>query len=357
MRWIKNVKLTDFRCYSNNSFEFSNGINIICGDNATGKTSLMESLYIGCMCKSYRTSQESEIIKYGKAFYNIHLSVADNKKTDNINVIYNNGTKKISFNSKTYKTLSEHLGYLSMIVFSPDDLKLINGEPKHRRKFIDVNLSFLNKDYLTKLSNYNKILKERNELLKKINYSGKTIDENSKSLLKIYTKQLVNVGTSVIKYRDNFINELNSFVSRNIFEISSGKETGIIKYIPNISIEKFEEEINNKIYTDLYAQNTSIGPHRDDFITIINDKDAKDYASQGQQRTIALSIKIGLAEYIRSANKDMIIVLDDVFGEIDEKRQKCLVKLLKNDNQIFITTTTMKHFDDKIISESKVIKI
>ncbi|OLA10476.1 MAG: hypothetical protein BHW12_02510 [Coprobacillus sp. 28_7] len=340
MKYLKKITLNNFRCYENKEFFLKKGINIILGNNATGKTSLMEAIYMIGMCKSYRTNFDSEIVLENKNYYNI-ISILDNTGKNSVN----------------YKSLSQHIGYLNVVVFSPEDLKLVNGDPKYRRRFLDVNISQLSKEYLSLLTEYNRLLKEKNELLKDINYDGHNLSNNNETLLKLYTNSLADKAKGIIKYRKKFIDSLNVLVDESVKEITKGKEIDKLEYIPNVCENDIEIEMNNKLKSDLFAQTTTCGPHRDDFKIYVNNKIASDYASQGQQKTVSLTIKMALAKLIARSKGEIVVILDDVFGELDEERQQDLIKLVKNEQQVFITTTSLKYITNDIIKESNLIKI
>lgn len=357
MKYLKKITLNNFRCYENKEFLFKKGINIILGNNATGKTSLMEAIYMIGMCKSHRTNLDSEIILENKRYYSIVSILNNDGKEEKIVLYYNNGQKKLTKDTVNYKSLSQHIGYLNVVIFSPDDLKLVNGDPKYRRKFLDVNISQLSKEYLSLLTEYNRLLKEKNELLKTINYDGNNLSSNNEVLLKLYTNSLATKAKGIIKYRKKFIESLNILVDESVKEITRGKEIDKLEYLPNACEEDIENEMNNKLKNDLFAQTTTCGPHRDDFKIYVNDKNASDYASQGQQKTVSLTIKMALAKLIARAKGEIIIILDDVFGELDEERQHDLINLIKNEQQVFITTTSLKYITNDIIKECNLIKL
>lgn len=359
MVYITKINLLNFRCYKNKQFVFKKGINVVCGDNATGKTSLMEALYISGMGKSYRTNSDADIVSYDNDFYSILVNVAENdtEKEEKISIVYSNVGKKISKNGVIFKSLSQYIGYFNVVIFSPDDLKLIKGEPKYRRKFLDINISQINKEYLNALTEYNKILKERNELLKQINYDGKFISQANKAMLDIYTNVLITNGKVLINNRRAFVTEINKYIQENVKNIAKNNEEGWISYLPNVNEENIEQEFKKREINDLFAGTTTVGPHRDDFETFINNKHANDFASQGQQRTLALAVKVGLAMLMSELKKDVVVIIDDVFGELDEKRQKELMEILKKHEQIFITTTSMKYLTEDVIKESNIIKL
>lgn len=353
MKYLRKINLTNFRCFKQNEFIFQKGFNIILGDNAKGKTSLIEAIYIICMCKSFRTSQESEVIGHNDNFYTIITEFINDLKVDNVALVNNKNNKKVSLNGNQYKSLSEHIGYINVVVFSPDDLKIVKGEPKYRRKFLDVNISQSDKEYLRLLSEYNKILKERNELLKQNCFNN----EENKALLKIYSEVLIVKGKEIINCRKKFINKLNLYVNTEMNNLTKGKETVKICYKPNIECNLYDNEMKKRIDFDISCQSTSIGPHKDDFSILINGYEAISYASQGQQRTISLAVKIALANMFKDDKKDTLILLDDVFGELDEHRQYDLFDSLKSNEQVFITTTSLKYIREDIQKESNIIKM
>ncbi len=352
---IKKIDLFNFRCYENDSFLFDDGINIIVGDNATGKTSLVEAVYLLGMCKSFRTSKDFDMIKEGQKFYCINGKVITQNEHD-ISVMCSIDGKKVSKDGEIYKSLSSYLGEMIIISFTPDDLKLIKGDPKHRRRFLDINLGQIDRIYLENLSNYNRVLKERNEFLKK-NIFDKEPTINQKEMLDVFDNLLYKYGKTIINIRKNFIDKLNEYIKKNVLKISLDKEEGMIEYLPNVLEYEFKKTLNEKRNLDLITKTTNCGPHRDDFVVRINGKNAISYGSQGQQRTLALSIKIGLADFVSDKERDIIVVLDDVFGELDNNRQKDLIKLLGDEHQTFITTTDISQIDEKVLKKAKIIKL
>ena len=357
MKYLKKITLNNFRCYESKEFLLRKGINVVLGNNAVGKSSLMEAIYMTGMCKSHRTNMDSEIVMYNKGYYNLISIFENNDKEEKVVLYYSNGSKKLSKDNINYKSLSQHIGYINIVIFSPDDLKLVNGDPKYRRRFLDINISQLSKEYLSLLTEYNRLLKEKNELLKTINYDGTNLSKENEVMLRLYTKSLSEKAKGIIKYRKRFVDSLNIYVDESVKEITNGKETNKLEYILNVNEENIENEMMSKIKSDLFAQTCTCGPHRDDFKIYVNNKNASDYASQGQQKTVSLTIKMALAKLIAKSKGDIILILDDVFGELDEERQKDLIKLIKNEEQVFITTTSMKYINADIIKDFNLIKL
>ncbi|MDD3171049.1 MAG: DNA replication/repair protein RecF [Bacilli bacterium] len=353
MFYLKEISLKDFRCYRTYTEKFIPAINIIVGDNAVGKTSLVEAIYCLGLTRSHKATNDSELIREGNEYTIIKGFFNNEEEDDEIILSISNNGKRINKNNKIEASLSKYLGYFSAIIFCPEDLNLINGAPMSRRKFLDVNIGQINKQYLKYSINYKKILKQRNEVLKHLGENEKFDDR----ILSILTEALISEAKSIIIEREKFINELNKHLYGKCNYISSESENGKIIYTPNCSADNLKKESENKKILDKITKTTNWGPHRDDFVVTINDREASKFASQGQQKTIALSIKLGLADLIKEKSKKVLVILDDVFGELDVNRQNRVLDLLKFDNQIFITTTTIDNLSEKVLKESKVIHI
>lgn len=354
MIYIKNIKLNNFRCYKNSFFSFERGINVIIGNNAVGKTSLVEAVGMIGTGKSFRTNYDKDLISINNSFYFVSFKVEDvqDKNTCTVNIGSDGKQKKVTKNEKPYKSLSDFIGMIKVVVFSPEDLKIIKGDPKNKRRFLDSSISSLNKNYLFALINYNKVLKERNELLKSFQDSNVNF-----TLLDVYTEKIIEEGKKIILYREEFIKKMNPIVCDKVANISFNKEQAEIIYKPNVEYNNIEKGFKENLKNDLFMKTTTIGPHRDDFEVIINKERASITASQGQIRTLALSLKISLVDLIKETDSNIIIILDDVFSELDNERQNYLMKLLEKENQIFITTTLISNIDEEIIKKSNIISI
>lgn len=349
---LKQIKINNFRCYESLIQDFSPTINIIIGDNAVGKTSLIESVYALGVTKSHKASSDLEMIRYNADFCFVKGLFEDGKTTEVCLSISEKG-KQIVKNGKKVKHISEYLGYFYVVMFCPEDLELIKGGPVNRRKFLDVNIGQVNHTYLESLIRYKKLLKQRNQVLKDLNEKE---PKYNKEMLEILTKELIKEAKVIIKARSEFVEEINKYFSKQTCAISSGKETTILKYLPNCEIEDLENKFFEKEKLDLITKTTNCGPHRDDFGIVFNGKDSA-YASQGQQKTFVLALKLSLVDVIKEKSDRIIVILDDVFGELDVQRQKELIKLLEMNYQIFITTTSIDYLDDEILKNSKIIKI
>jgi len=359
---IKSVRLKKFRNYDELNLNLNPDLNIIIGDNAQGKTNLLESIYVAGFSKSFRTNKESELIQFESEYTQVKIEIEkDNGYTEKIEYRINQKSKKeFLINNVNISKVSELLGSVNIILFFPDDLKLIKESPSERRRFINRELSHISKTYYADLIDYNQILFQRNELLKKIIFQP-----DLKDTLDIWNEQLAEKGSKIIFKRQSFIKKLD-VISKGIHEsITEGKENLSIKYNTSINnLENYDkikgellDKLNQNLALDLKRGYTSVGPHRDDIDIEINHINIKAFGSQGQQRTAALSIKLSEISIIREEVGDSpILLLDDVMSELDLQRQRDLIETLKG-VQTIITTTDISNLLDDYINSSKIIKI
>lgn len=351
MFYLKDIQLKNFRCYDDYSVSFGETINIIVGNNAIGKTSLLESVCFLGLCKSFKTNSDSDMIRNGENYFYIKGTLENKEKEFKIVAALTEKGKSINVNDNVYKKISDYYGFLNIVYFSPNDLAIVKGDPKGKRQFLDTNIGQIDHTYLKDVINYKKVLKERNELLKNFNRFNKSMD-----LLKVYNLELIKIGKDIIKRRKKFIKDIEPFVNKKIKDISKSEEIKVV-YKPNVDNSEFEKELFGAIERDLALKTTTVGPHRDDIVFNLNGVDAGTYGSQGQQRTIALAIKLGLADYLKENGYNLIILLDDVFGELDFNRQAELLNVVKSETQVLITTTTIDNVNEDIIKQSNIIKI
>ena len=351
--YLKNLKLSNFRNYNNLSIDFDKGINILYGDNAQGKTNILEAIYFCSTTKSHKGSKEKEIIKINENESHIKLSIERNSCLHSIDMhLRRNRTKGVAIDKIPIKKISDLFGMINIVFFSPEDLNLIKDGPSKRRKFIDFELCQLDKLYLHNLTNYNKVIAQRNNLLKQISFNSKLLDT-----LSIWNKQLVKYGNYIISRREEFINSLNEIVYDIHSKLSGGREELIIKYQPNIKIDNFEDELNKVRDRELKVQITTVGPHRDDMIFLNGDIDIRKFGSQGQQRTCALSIKLAEIELVKKLINDKpILLLDDVLSELDSKRQNYLLDSIDG-IQTIITCTGLEEFINKRMEFDRIYEV
>ncbi len=355
---INSLKLTDFRNYESLDINFDSGTNILYGDNAQGKTNILEAIYLSATTKSHKGSKDSDIIAFGKDEAHIRTILEkDNVETRVDMHLRRNKTKGIAVDSVKLKKASELLGLLNIVFFSPEDLSIIKNGPAERRRFIDMELCQLDNFYLYNLNHYNKIINQRNHLLKDL-YRNPEL----KDTLKIWDSQLVSYGNKIIERRIEFIERLNEIISSIHRGISGGRERITIKYEPNCEANKLEETIAASYDRDIRLKQTTVGPHRDDMSFIVTDSDGKSidirkYGSQGQQRTAALSLKLSEIELVKKMIGDTpVLLLDDVLSELDSNRQNYLLDSI-GDIQTIITCTGLDEFVDHRFEIDKVYKV
>ena len=360
--YIDNISLVNFRNYDNLTLKLKQGINIIYGNNAQGKTNLLESIYVLALTKSHRSFIDNNLIKNNKDISKIEGNIFINKMKNNFKIIIGNKNKKLKIDNDEIKKISDYISKLNIIIFYPEDLDLIKGSPNIRRHFLNSELSQLNNKYLNILGEYNKILKMRNDYIKLI-FEGKTSDYNYFNIL---TDYLIEKAIQIYQYRNNFINQLNN-ISSNIFKNISSINGFNIKYKNSIKFDNYDSEEIRKKLKNYYNKNfereikfktTLIGPHRDDFEFYIEKFNLKNYGSQGQQRMSILAIKLAEIEIFYETKKEYpILLLDDVFSELDDQKKNNLLNYIKDNMQTIITTTDLKNIDESIINKSKLIEI
>lgn len=348
MIYIKELILKNFRCYLDFKTSFDASVNVIVGKNAVGKTSLVEAIYVLGLGKSFKTKSDRELINHNHDFLFIKGFFEPNQ--DEVIFSVSSQGKKIKKNSKEYRQLSEHLGYFNVVMFTPDDLDLIKGGPGKRRSFMDINLSQFDKTYVNALIKYKQLLKQRNEILKNLN-------KYNLNILEIITEGLIDLARQIISIRDQFLQELSVCANEKLQILSNEEEQLKIVYKPSCNVENLWKTFQEKLEYDILTKTTTTGPHRDEFIVYVNNKEVGIYGSQGQQRSVSLALKLGFSEMIKKRNKPLIIILDDVFSELDDTRQNQIFRLIKEKFQIFITTTSISGLDEEITANCKLIEL
>ncbi len=357
---ILELKLNNFRNYEQCSVNFLPGLNFIVGKNAQGKTNLLESLYLISVGKSPRNSKDKQLIKFEQEKSKIEVNFLTLAGKKNIKMFLDRSNKKaIKINNLNILKLTELVGTLSVVYFSPDELKLIKEVPEDRRTFLDVSISQFDKHYLYTLLKYNKILKQRNSILKSFE-----ANETKKEQLSLFTPQLIECAITIIEKRLNFIENLK-IIAKNIHKCITLTENLEILYSyskkEELSIkEDLELQFNKIIDKELELGYTCLGPHRDDIIFKINNLDCKFYASQGQQRTVALVVKLSLMEVIKNEIGEYpVLLLDDVLSELDEARQNRLLELTTAYQTLISCTAIPKTsltYNEIKINDGSVIK-
>lgn len=337
---LKSIELKNFRNYEDLDLKFDSGTNILFGDNAQGKTNILEAAYVSGTTKSHKGSRDKDMIRFGEEESHIRTIVEKQGKEYQLDIhLKKNRSKGIAINKVPIKKASELFGILNMVFFSPEDLNIIKNGPSERRRFLDAEICQLDKIYLSDLTRYNKILMQRNRLLKDMQHQPQLMET-----LPVWDMQLVEYGKRLIRRRRQFVEELSEIVTGIHRNISGKREELVLRYEPNIDAEFLEDELNRVREKDRKYAQTSVGPHRDDISFFIRGVDIRKFGSQGQQRTSALSLKLSEIELVRQTIHDTpVLLLDDVLSELDSNRQNYLLNSI-HDIQTMITCTGLDEF-------------
>ena len=344
--WIEKIKINNFRNYKLLDINLNKNINIFYGENAQGKTNIIEAIFLSSIGKSFRSSKDSEMIKFGEEYANIEVYF--NKSDRDGNIVINIGKKKnINVNKIKIKKLSDLLGNINTVIFTPDDINILKGGPQNRRKFLDIMISQLRPNYMYAINLYKKALDERNNYLKKLKVQN--LDEN---LLELWDEQLIKYGNIISNYRNEFIEKIKEKIKIIHKNITGDKEELEIKYISDcLDKNKYKEILKERRKLDIIKGYTTRGIHREDFQIFINDILVNVYGSQGQHRTAVLSLKIAELQVINDEiGENPILLLDDFMSELDEKRRNNFMENIK-DTQVIITCTDnllLKDIDAKV---------
>lgn len=351
--YLKSIELNQFRNYEYLNLKLDHGTNILYGDNAQGKTNILEAISVSGTSKSHKGSKDKEMIRFGHEDAHIKAIVSKKNIECQIDVhIKKSKAKGIAINKVPLKKASELFGYLNIVFFSPEDLYMIKKGPSERRKFLDMELCQLDKIYLSDLAKYNKILNQRNKILKNLSFRPEFMDT-----LSVWDEQLLAYGTRIIQRRKSFVRELNGIVLDIHHKISGNKEKLVIEYEPNADDANFPEVLARAKEKDLRYCQTSVGPHRDDMIFTVSGVDIRKFGSQGQQRTAALSVKLAEIEIVKKhIHETPVLLLDDVLSELDSQRQNDLLNSI-HDIQTVITCTGLDEFVKNCFSINKIFYV
>lgn len=361
---LTNLQLQNFRNYESVQLEFTDGVHVFIGENAQGKTNLMESIYALAMTKSHRTTNDKELIGWNKEFATIKGTVEKTATKMNLELQFSKKGKIAKVNYLEQKRLSSYLGNLNVILFAPENLTLVKGSPQNRRKFVDMELGQMSSLYLYDLVEYNRVLKQRNTYLKQLAIKKKQPDE----YLDVLSEMLSELASKIVFHRLDFMKQLEALAIPIHDQLSLGREKFSVSYQATIPLEDgLTPEQMKEIYMNQFKKNqtreadqatTLIGPHRDDLIFYLNEVPVQTYGSQGQQRSTVLSLKLAEIELMKlSTGEYPLLLLDDVLSELDDDRQTHLIKAIENKVQTFITTTSLDGIKQQFINEPVVIPI
>ncbi|WEV45143.1 DNA replication/repair protein RecF [Streptococcaceae bacterium ESL0687] len=346
---LENISLRNFRNYDDLNLDFHPNLNIFLGQNAQGKTNILESIYYLALTKSHRTSSDKDLLKWDSKSMKVAGTLEKHQSRIPLEIIGGKDGRKTKVNHLVQQKVADYIGQMKVIMFAPEDLSVIKGSPSMRRRFIDMEISQLRSIYLYDSIYYGKILKERNAYLK---FDSKKIDD---TYLSVLDDQLIDYGSKIIEHRISFIRHLEDLANKLHFKLSHGLEDLTISYKSNVSLsedaptlsgikEDFKNQLLKNRSKELIRHQTLVGPHRDDLEFFINGINVSDFGSQGQQRTTALSVRLAEIDLIfEESGEYPILLLDDVMSELDNIRQLDLLETIIGKTQTFITTTTLDH--------------
>lgn len=354
---IQWLHLKNFRNYKDQEIFFSQGINVFQGQNGQGKTNVLEGIYYLLTGKSYRVHKEQELARWGENEFHLTGDFLVHQRKLRLESHYRNKKKSIKINQVPCQKLSEYVGTINVVFFSPDDLVMVKGGPAERRRFLDLHIAQLNSRHVHLLNTYNKVIQQKNALLKSFQ------PEMKKEQIELWNEQLVQVGSQIIRNRWEYTKTLSEKSLKIYFKLSSGEEQLTINYVPlgknNLeeALDLFPKMLQEKMPAECQQQTVLIGPHRDDLSFQLNEKSARLYGSQGQQRSIVLSLKLAELSVIHQVKGEYpLLLLDDVLSELDTFRREYLLNVVHELNQVIITMTTAETPISNITSLFRVEK-
>ncbi len=358
--YLKQLDLVNFRNYDLLSLAFEDKVNVLIGENAQGKTNILESIYTLALAKSHRTSNDKELVKWDEDFARIEGVIQKNTQSVPMELVISKKGKKAKVNHLEQSKLSNYVGHFNVVMFAPEDLTIVKGAPQLRRRFLDMEIGQVSPIYLHDMSQYHKILNQRNALLKQMSISR----DRDRTFLDILTEQLIDYGSKILMKRFQFLGILQKHAADIHLNISQNLETLKIVYQSSIDVSEsmdltkivvhYHEKFDKIGSREIDRGVTLIGPHRDDLCFLVNEKDVQVFGSQGQQRTTALSLKLAEIELIHSEIGEYpVLLLDDVLSELDDHRQSHLLGSIQGKVQTFITTTSIDGIEHETLYRSK----
>lgn len=350
---IKFMSLQNYRNYRTLSLDLDPSTNIFYGDNAQGKTNILEAVYVSGTSRSHRSAKDRELIRFGEEEAHIRTILEKNGILHKIDLhLRKNRSKGIAIDGIPIRKASELFGIMHFVFFSPEDLSIIKSGPSERRRFMDMELCQLDKIYLHNLANYNKIVLQRNKILKELSFRP-----DYRKVLEILDLQLLQYGIPVIKRRRRFVEELGGITQMIHGQLSGSREQLVLNYENNVQEDIFSDQIKKNMERDIHQKTTTTGPHRDDLSFMVNGIDIRRFGSQGQQRTAALSLKLSEIEIVKKITGDTpVLLLDDVLSELDNRRQNYLLNSIQ-DVQTLITCTGLDELINHRFHINKVFQV
>ena len=352
---IKKIILNNYRNYDNLEIDFNDNLNIIIGDNAQGKTNLLESIYVLAVTKSFLSITDKGLIKFDNKFSIIKGVLDSNNSKDNLEILFNDNGKVVRINNKEIKKLSDYISKMNVVIFSTDNIRMFKESPGARRKYFNVQISQMNRKYLKLLNDYNVILRQRNEFLKIINLNKKSDTD----YLDILDNKYVDISLEIFNYRNEYVDSINNYLDDMFYSITDNKGLKL-RYISNMDndrellLDKLKKNLNKEI---MYKM-TLIGPNRDDFCFYLDNKNLSLYGSQGQIRSAVLALKMSeVLLFTDKVGESPILLLDDMFSELDINKRNNILRHLINDVQTVITTTDIENISEDIRKKANVYRI
>lgn len=353
---IEKIELTNFRNYE--KFKLSNlgDINIIIGDNGIGKTSIIESIYVSSIARTFKSNDETVMIKYNSDYFKVKIEINDHEKIKKLDYVLTSNGKKTKINGKLKKKISDYIFQFKVVLFSPDELKIIKESPMVRRNYLNVSLSQVNKTYIKLLNNYNILIKNKNEYLKKM-FINSNMDVK---YLDILDEKIAELGLDIYNIRKEYVEKINRKIKR-IFKKFKKDDNVFIEYVSQFENKSISQIVTmfkkNRNYEETIGF-TKIGVHKDDLIFLHNEKNAKEYSSQGIQKLILLSLKLAEMEVlVNDYYESPVLLLDDLFSELDIINQNSIINNLSREVQVFITTTDIKNVKPSLIKKANIIDL
>ena len=353
---ITKIELQNFRNYRKKIFDNFSNLNIIIGKNGIGKTSIVEAIYLGSLAKSFKTNNDETMINNNSDYFRIKIYYYEYGIKKNLELFLDKNGKKTKINSKLQRRLSDFISQYRIIMLSPDELKLVKSSPSTRRNYLNIQISQLDKEYLYYLNNYNNLIKNKNDYLKKLMLNS-NLDQR---YLDILDDKIAEEGIKIYNHRKHYIELINKYIN-DIFKNFEINNNVYIEYISDYKIndkEKIVKELKKIRNKEINLGMTTFGIHRDDYEFIHNNNNSKDYSSQGLQKLIVLAMKLSEVKiFVNEYNITPILLLDDLFSELDEKNRNKIFKSLDKDIQIFITTTDLKNINKRLLEKAKIYNL
>lgn len=359
---IEHLKLTNFRNYTDLDIKFSPNINLFIGNNGEGKTNILESIYILSLTKTNRYGVEENLIKFNELIAKIEGLIVSGDLIKKQEVHVTKNKKQLFINNKEIRRNRDYISNFCVIAFTPEDLEIIKGAPNIRRNMLNIDISQLHNNYISYLNEYNQVIKIRNEYLKKMNLNG----NSDIRYLEVINNNMIDKALKIYEYRYNFFDKINTYlpiIFKKITGLSDLKlifnnSIGVDNYDEDSIRKKIESKLKRNFHVELMQGMTLTGPHRDDFSFMLNDLDMKSFASQGQQRMAVIALKISeIYLFKEELGEYPVLLLDDIFSEIDSKKRNKIIKFLNDDIQSIITTTDINDIDNDLLKKALVYNV